>query len=339
MSIMEDTSAQFMLSRYYLLHIQDEGGMGIITRITQQFPDIEQSLIEGLVRLGYTEKEIVDILNALELNASTAGYRQTDAGWILHINRALTAILQRFKDVLNNKRYDALFSAGYTGSEIRNVLFTNLMPTTQLLIRTEAAHASGEYGRLHQLGYTDAEIRSLVRAGFTVSRLRVLADRVNDAERNGIDAQGLTVEQINDMLFKSRPINGRDTLGIVKALLSGIDSNTREGEVARCIIDYVMMFDIPYGLGGTDGQVDVGTRHTIIEAKVDSVSARQQKQIYKFLNSDKVNPSDANGMRKWVILYAPGYDDTATVSMQAIGAYVVKSCEGLRRHIRQRGGP
>ena len=122
-------------------------------------------------------------------------------------------------------------------------------------------------------------------------------------------------------------------------MLSGIYSKVCEGVVARCIIDYVTMFDTPYGSGGTHGQVDVGTRHTIIEAKVDSVRAGQQKQIYKFLNSDIVNPPDANGMRKWVFLYAPGYDDAAAVSMQTVGVYVVKSCEQLRRQIRRRGGP
>jgi hypothetical protein len=177
---MDDTSAQFMLGRYRLLHILGEGGMGIVTRIMQQFPGIDQSLIEGLVRLGYTEDEIKDILNALELNASTAGYRLIDAGWIPYINRALAALLQRFKDVLNNEQYETLLNAGYTQSEIRNILFTNLMPTTQFLIRTAAVHASGEYDRLHQLGYTDVEVRSLICAGFTVSQLRALADRVND---------------------------------------------------------------------------------------------------------------------------------------------------------------
>src|SRR5579859_260665 len=174
---MEDTSAQLMLGRCRLLHILGKGGMGIVTRIMQQFPGVDQSLIEGLVRLGYTENEIKDILNALELNASTAGYGLTDAGWIPYINRALAAILRRFKSALNNGQYDALLNAGYTQSEIRNMLFTNLMPTTQFLIRIEAAQTSGEYGRLQQLGYTDVEIRSLICAGFTVSQLRALADR------------------------------------------------------------------------------------------------------------------------------------------------------------------
>ena len=174
-----------------------------------------------------------------------------------------------------DSRYDDLLDAGYTQSEIRSMLFTNLLPATQFLIRTVAVHASGEYNRLHQLGYPDVEVRSLVRSGFTVSQLRVLADRINDAERKGIEAQGLTFEQINDILFKDRSINEKDTLGIVKALLSGIDSYMREGEVARCIIDYVTMFDVPYGLGGVLGQVDVSTQHTIIEAKVDMIIMKE----------------------------------------------------------------
>jgi hypothetical protein len=57
------------------------------------------------------------------------------------------------------------------------------------------------------------------------------------------------------------------------------------------------------------------------------------------LNGDEVNPPDANGIRKFVILYAPGYDDDAAASIQAIGGHVVKSCEQLRKQIRQLGGP
>jgi hypothetical protein len=304
----------------------------------QQFPDIDRSLIEEHSRLGYTEDEIKDILDALGENANNAGYKPSDPRRTRSINAALTAIVQRFEDALDTGQYHALLSANYTQSEIRTILFTNLLPTTQLLARTASIHSSGEYKRLHQIGSTDVEIRSLIRAGFTVSQLRALADRMDTAQRNGVDSQGLTLQQINDMLFKKRSLNGVQTLGVVRALLSGIYSKMREGEVARCIIDYVTMFDVPYGLGGADGQVDVGTQHVIVEAKVDSVRARQQKQIYKFLNSDKVNPPNANGERKWVILYAPGYDNTAIISIQAFGAYVVKSCEELRRQIRRRGG-
>ena len=182
--------------------------MGIVTRIMQQYPDIEQSFIEGLVRRGYTENEIRDMLDALEENANNAGYPLGDPRRTRSINVALAAIIRRFNDRLNNEPYVTLLDIGYIQSEIRNILFTNLMPMTQLLFRTAAAHASGGYDRLYLLGYTDVEIRSFIRTGFTVSQLRALADRIKDAERNGVDAQGLTVEQINDMLFKERPING-----------------------------------------------------------------------------------------------------------------------------------
>lgn len=305
----------------------------------QQYPDIDRTLIGEHIRMGYTQGEIGDILDALGENANNAGYGPGDPRRTRSMNVALTATLQRFEDALDTGQYDALLNAGYTHSEIRTSLFTNLLPTQQLLSRTTFAHTSSEYKRLHQLGYTDAQMRSMVRAGFTVSQLRAIADRVNDAQRNGIDSQGLTVQQIDDMLFKKRSMNSVPTLGVVRALLSGIDSKVREGEVARCIIDYVTMFDVPYGLGGTHGQVDVGTRHVIVEAKVDSVRAKQQKQIYRFLNSDKVNPPDANGMRKFVVLYAPGYEEEAAVSIQAIGGHVVKSCKQLREQIRQLGGP
>ncbi len=118
-----------------------------------------------------------------------------------------------------------------------------------------------------------------------------------------------------------------------------------QGEVARCIIDYATMFDIPYGLGGAHGQVDVGTRHTIIEAKVDSVIDGRLGQYVKDMTNDVMNPPDANGERKSVILYAPGYSKTATASITkpwergGVGGYVAKSCEQLREQIRQLGGP
>ncbi len=304
----------------------------------QQFPGIDRTLIKEHIRLGYTKSEIEDILAALEENANNAGYQPGDPRQTRSINAQLGALLQRFRDVLNNGQYAALLNAGYTQSEIRNVLFTNLLPTTQFLVRTASAYASSEYERLHQLGSTDVEIRSLIRAGFTVSQLRALADRMNDAQRNGIDSQGLTIQQIDDLLFKRRSLNSVPTLGVVRALLSGIYSKVREGEVARCIIDYVTMFDVPYGLGGADGQVDVGTQRTIIEAKVDSVAKGVLDQIEIDLTNDVMNPPGANGRRKSIILYAPGYNKAAAASIRDAGGYVVKSCEQLREQIRQLGG-
>jgi hypothetical protein len=305
----------------------------------QQYPGIDRRLIEEHVGLGYTESEIKDILDALEENANNVGYRPGDPRRARSMNVALAALLQRFRDVFNNGQYDALLNADYTQSEIRTILFTNLLPTMQLLTRTASAHTSGEYQRLHQIGYTDVEIRSLICAGFTVSQLRALADRVNDAQRNGVDSQGLTVQHIDDMLFKKRSLNGVSTLGVVRALLSGIKSKVREGEVARCIIDYVTMFDVPYGPGGANGQVDVGTRHTIVEVKVDSVTGGEARQIGLDLKNDIMNPLGANGRRKSVILYAPSYGDPAAASIRKIGGHVAKSCQQLREQIRQLGGP
>jgi hypothetical protein len=106
------------------------------------------------------------------------------------------------------------------------------------------------------------------------------------------------------------------------------------------------MFDVPYGLGGANGQVDVGTRHTIIEVKVDNVTGGRTtyRQIRINMNNDVMNPPDVNGKRKSVILYAPGYGKAAMASItnrppKGLGAYVVKSCAQLREQIRQLGGP
>lgn len=310
----------------------------------QQFPDRDQSLIEELIWLSYTEQEIKTILNVLRLNANNAGFGTGNPKRTRFINAALNALIQRFTDALDSGQCDALLEVGYIPEEIRESVFTNLLPMTQLLTKTKQAQASGECERLDQLGYTDIQIRSFIRAGFIITQLKALADRVNDAQINGRDAQGLTVEQINDMLFKDRSINGKRTLGIVTALLSGIASNTREGEVARCIIEYATMFDVPYGPGGASGQIDVGTQHVIVEAKVDSVRSDQLGQYIKDMNNDVMNPPDANGMRKTIILYAPGYRSAATASItdpppKGVGGYVSKSCEQLREEIQQLGGP
>jgi len=144
-----------------------------------QFLDIDRSLVEELVRLGYTKDEIEPILNALELNANNAGLGRVSPKRTRFITAALDALIQRFKDVLNSGQYDAFLKAGYLPDEIRSIGFTNLLPTTQLLVNTGLAYASGEYERLHRLGYADVQIRSLIRAGFTVVQLRALADRVN----------------------------------------------------------------------------------------------------------------------------------------------------------------
>jgi hypothetical protein len=90
----------------------------------------------------------------------------------------------------------------------------------------------------------------------------------------------------------------------------------------------------------------VGTQHVIVEAKVDSVTGGRKtyRQVESDMNNDVMNPPDASGMRKSVILYAPGYGKAATVSItdrppKGLGAYVVRSCEQLREQIRQLGGP
>src|SRR5579859_2659530 len=181
----------------------------------QQHPDIDRTLIEELVRLNYTQGEIEDILTAFELNASTAGIEPSDPKWIPWINRALAALRRRFQEAVNTGQYNALLTAGYTMNEIRDIHFANLLPTTQLIVRTNDVRNSGEHQRVHQLGYTDVEIRSLIRAGFTVSQLRALADRMNDAQKRGVDSQGLTFRQLDDMLFKKRSMNSVQTLGVV----------------------------------------------------------------------------------------------------------------------------
>jgi len=171
----------------------------------QQYPDIDRTLIEAHIRLGYTQDEIKNVLKVLRLNASTANIEPDDPEWVPWINRGLAAIKRRFQNVLNNGQYEALF-------------------------------------------------------------------------------------------------------------------------------------DVPYGLGGAHGQIDVGTRHMIIEAKVDRVDSGENRQIGLDLKNDIMNPPDANGRRKFVVLYAPGYGDSAAASIRKIGGYVVKSCKQLHDQIRQLGG-
>jgi len=100
------------------------------------------------------------------------------------------------------------------------------------------------------------------------------------------------------------------------------------------------MFDVPYGQGGTDGQVDVGTQHSIVEVKVGSVTDGSDtlNQIQKVMTNDQMNPPNRYGKRKYIILYAPGYGKAATASIQAAGGYVVRSCEQLHEQLRTLGG-
>src|SRR5262249_4848740 len=111
----------------------------------QEFPDIDRTLIEEHIRLGYSEDEITEMIKAFELNASTAGIEPDDPKWAPRINRALAATLQRFQDAFENGQYHALVNIGYRQSEIHTIFFTNLLPTKQLLTRTVSARKSGEY--------------------------------------------------------------------------------------------------------------------------------------------------------------------------------------------------
>src|SRR5262249_36257189 len=117
------------------------------------------------------------------------------------------------------------------------------------------------------------------------------------------------------------------------SLLSGNHAKIREGTVARCVLDWVTTFDQLIGRRGSTTQIDVGTQHYIIEAKIDSVSHGYLPQVQKLLNANS---------SKDLLLYAPGYQQSAAQAI--IGgtggrARVVRSCADLRNAITAQGGP
>lgn len=77
---------------------------GGVERSMQQYPGIERALIEEHIRLGYTEGEIKDILDALGENANNAGYRASDPRRTRSMNEALATLIQRFRDTLNSRQ-------------------------------------------------------------------------------------------------------------------------------------------------------------------------------------------------------------------------------------------
>ncbi len=325
------------------MNVLTEGQRKLLKRLLTDYPEIDQATLEELIREGYTEDELRAIIAALIQNANNRGLHRyvNSAQWTQFMDTQLAAITSRYKNAQETGQYLQLLVAGYTDAEIRSLLFTNLISPTDLLARTELIRRSGLYNRLSSKGdLTDTEIRSLLRAGFTESNLEVLLQRIVEAQKYGTDSQGLTNQQIHDLLFREQTIYNGERFqpgkgaGIVTALLSGDEAKVREGQVARCALDQVTEFGTPFGPNGEDGEIDVVTNREIIEVKIDSVTGGVQRQIRDLLDDSFLNP----GILKRVILYAPGYSGQGTRAIEAIGGSVVRSCKDLRDILREDGG-
>ena len=112
----------------------------------------------------------------------------------------------------------------------------------------------------------------------------------------------------------------------VEAARKSDDAGDRlEGEVAQVLVNAgvrLTSFQRKIGLNGSDGEIDVETKSTIIEAT--SQTAGKLPQIRLLLAGGVRNPS-----AKAVILYAPGYGITAGNAVLSHGAYLARTPQEL----------
>ncbi len=180
-------------------------------------------------------------------------------------------------------------------------------------------------------GYTEEEIRAMIRAGFTKDDLATVLKRTQDALKNGTDQYGLTKEQIHDLLFRN---NSPTDYGVVTALNSGIESQVVEGHVALLVLKDLIRFNVGFGTNNQDGQIDIETSKFIIEVKKPSVLKGYTGQINRLVTNRTLNPTG-----KPVILYASGYSTAASKEVVKVGGYVVKSDKDLLDLLKRLGGP
>lgn len=292
----------------------------------------DPALIEELYRLGYSKDEIIQILRAIKQNKSYLSgkpdrYRRA-------VNFALQALVNRSISEFASGAYRDLRSKGFTDTEIRTIITSNGLSLAEVLTATEKAQSTGLYQNLKNAGLTEEEIHYMLgtmtkddmgNAGL-LNRMQAYLTRLQQAQANGHDQQGLTEQQLHDLLF-------HPDQGIISTLLSGDDAKIAEGKVAISIIEEVTLFNIKYGPNGSIGQIDVGTNKYIIEVKKSGVTTGVGPQIRRFMTNDTINPV-VNGQRKKVVLFARDYDKQGAEDLK--GKYdveVVRLWNDLRKYI------
>ena len=109
---------------------------------------------------------------------------------------------------------------------------------------------------------------------------------------------------------------------VEQALQSSDLDRVLEGKVAKAVGNDLVDFNRKVGPSGATGEVDVETSKAIIE--VTTRHTGKSKQVKKLLSNRDMNP-----LGKPVILFAPNYGHTATRTITATGAIVVRTEQEL----------
>ncbi len=294
----------------------------------------DPALIEELYRLGYSKDEIIQILRAIKQNKSYLRLPGKLDKYHRSINGALLALINRTMSEQTSSAYRGLLSKGFTETELLTIIASNGLSLAEVLTATEKAQSTGLYQNLKNAGLTEEEIHYMLgtmtkddmgNAGL-LNRIQAYLTRLQQAQTNGHDQQGLTEQQLHNLLF-------HPDQGIILALLSGNDAKIAEGKVATSIIEEVTLFNIQYGRDGSIGEIDVGTNQYIIEVKKPGVKSNVAPQIQVLTSDDTINPP-INGKRKKVILFASDYNKQGEQSLkERYNVDVIRSWKDLRRYL------
>lgn len=88
------------------------------------------------------------------------------------MNARLQALLDRYK-AMTPQQYQELRTLGYTDAEIRLALSAKQVSLAQLIVNTQQSQRQAEL--LEQNGYTPAEVRQMLMAGFIPQNMQTVA--------------------------------------------------------------------------------------------------------------------------------------------------------------------
>ena len=121
----------------------------------------------------------------------------------------------------------------------------------------------------------------------------------------------------------------------IEDALNSPDPDKRfEGQIAQELRDSgikINSFQKKFGPNGSIGEIDIETDCTIVE--VTTRESKKLSQVNKLMSNRIINPDN-----KPVVLYAPGYGETAGKAINDAGAYVARTPEQLLQLIRKLGG-
>ncbi|GCE10534.1 hypothetical protein [Tengunoibacter tsumagoiensis] len=288
-----------------ILHALTQTDQNDIDDLAKKYSNIDAEYIKELFEMGYSKDEVEKIIKALLKNKSSYKGKGAD-NYNNALKFGLAALLKHIADGMTSEEYQKLKDENYTDEQIRAILAANDQTLPEVLDATLKAKASGLYQQLQDQGLSESEINSMLgtmtkdEEGHSgqLNRLEAVLERLEAADKNGTDQNGMTKQQIHDLLFDKDH-------GIISALFSGEDSVKHEGKVATSIIEKVTGFEVKFGPGGSIGEIDIETSDYIIEVKKAGANVRAD-QIKELEANDIMNP-EINGKRKKVFIYAPGF--------------------------------